>query len=71
MHEHGVATLHAILFSKGQACQNAVIYVFKSKFIFFLRIDQVLRFCTKNNGIFRNDIDENALFYKLVRVIPH
>ena len=37
----------------------------------FRRIDQVLRIFTKNNGIIRNDIEENVLFYRVVRVIPH
>ena len=37
----------------------------------FRRIDQVLRIFTKNNGIIRNDTEENVLFYRVVRVIPH
>ena len=32
----------------------------------FCRIDQVLRTSTKNNGIIRNDIEGNVLFYRLV-----
>ena len=28
----------------------------------FLGITQVLRFCTKNKGFIRNDIEENVLF---------
>ena len=58
-------------FSSRQACQNAVNYVFVKQIYIFLRTDQVLRFYTKNNGIIRNDIEENVLFYRVVRVIPH
>ena len=49
-----------------QACRN-----FWKANIFFLRIDQVSLFSTKNNGIIKNDIEENVLFYRVVRVIPH
>ena len=49
-----------------QACQNAVNHVFEKQIYIFLRITQVLRFCTKNNGIIRNDIEENVLFYRVV-----
>ena len=58
-------------FPSRQACQNAVNLVFEKQIYIFLRIDQVLLFCTKNNGIIRNDIEENVLFYRVVRVIPH
>ena len=54
-----------------QACQNAVNHVFEKQIYNFLRITQVLRILTKNNGIIRNDIEENVLFYRVVRVIPH
>ena len=37
----------------------------------FRRIDHVLRIFTKNNGIIRNDIEGNVLFYRVVRVMPH
>ena len=37
----------------------------------FLLIDQILRIFTKKNGIIRNDIEGNVLFYRVVRVIPH
>ena len=37
----------------------------------FLRIAQVLRIFTNNNGIIRNDIEGNVLFCRVVRVIPH
>ena len=36
----------------------------------FLLMDQILRIFTKNNGIIRNDIEGNVLFYRVVRVIP-
>ena len=49
-------------FPSRQACQNAVNHVFgKQIYVFFLKIDQVLRFCTKNNGIVRKDFEENVL----------
>ena len=46
-------------------------HVFEKHIYNFLRITQVLRFCTKSNGIIRNDIEENVLLYRVVRVIPH
>ena len=50
-------------FLSRQACQNNVNHVFeKQSIFFFLKIDQVLRFCTKNNGIIRKYIEENVLF---------
>ena len=58
-------------FPSRQACQNAVNIVFEKQIYIFLRITQVLRFCTKNNGIIRNDIEENVPFYRVERVIPH
>ena len=58
-------------FPSRQACQNAVNYVFEMQIYMFRRIDQVLRIFTKNNGIIRNDIEGNVLFYRVVRVIPH
>ena len=58
-------------FPSRQACQNAVNHVFEKQIYIFLRNTQVLRIFTKNNGIIRNDIEENVLFYRVVRVIPH
>ena len=58
-------------FTSRQACQSAVNGVFEKQIYIFLRNTQVLRIFTKNNGIIRNDIDENVLFYRVVRVIPH
>ena len=65
----GVATLQAI-FRAVKHARMLLIMFLKSKFIFF-RIDQVLRIFTNNNGIIRNDIEGNILFYRVVRVIPH
>ena len=47
-----------------------LIMFLNSKFM-FRRINQVLRIFTKNNGIIRNDIEGNVIFYRVVRVIPH
>ena len=58
-------------FPSRQACKNAVNHVFEQQIYMFRRIDQVLRIFTKNNGIIRNDIEGNVLFYRVVRVIPH
>ena len=58
-------------FSSRQACQNNVNHVFEKKIYIFLRITYVLRIFTKNNGLIRNDIEENVLFYRVVRVNPH
>ena len=58
-------------FPSGQACQNVVNHVFEYQIYMYLRIDQVLCMFTKNNGIIRNDIEGNVLFYRVVRVIPH
>ena len=52
-------------FPSRQTCQNAVDHVCEKLYV-FLGIDQVLRFCTKNNGIIGND----TIFW-VVRVIPH
>ena len=46
-------------------------HVFEKQIYNFLRITHVLRIFTKNNGSIRNDIEENVLFYRVVRVIPH
>ena len=56
-------------FPSRQACQNAVNHAFEKQI--FLQITQVLRSCTKSKGIFRKDIEENVLFYRVVRVISH
>ena len=59
-------------FPSRQACQNAVNHVFEKQINFFLRITKVLRFYFYlKNGIIRNDIDGNVLFYMVVRVISH
>ena len=58
-------------FPSRQACQNVVDHVFEQQIYMFLRIDQVLRIFTKNNGIIRRDIEGIVLFYMVVRVIPH
>ena len=76
MHENRVlfhtwGSNYASGFSSRQACQNAVNHVCESQMYSFLRIDQVLRIFTKNNGIIKNYIEGNALFYRNVRVIPH
>ena len=67
---HGGSNFASDLPSR-QACQNAVNHVFELQIYMFHRIDQVLCIFTKNNGIIRNDIEGNALFYRVVRVIPH
>ena len=46
-----------------------LIMFLNSKFIFFF--DKVLRIFTNKNGIIRNDIEENVLFYRVARVIRH
>ena len=58
-------------FPSRQACQNAVNHVFEKQIYIFLRTTRVLLFFTKNNGIIRNDIEGNVLFYREVRLIPH
>ena len=58
-------------FKNRQVCQKAVNHVLKSKFIFFFELLKFYVFLLKNNGIIRNDIEENVLFYRIVRVIPH
>ena len=57
-------------FPSRPACQNAVNLVFEKQIYICFRIDQVLRIFTKTNGIIRNDIEGNVLFYRVVRVIP-
>ena len=71
MHENKGGSNFASDFPSSQACQNAVYHVFEKQIYNFLRITQVLRIFTKNNGIIRNDIEGNVLFYRVVRVIPH
>ena len=58
-------------FSSRQACQNNVNHVFEKQIYIFLRITYVLRIFTKNTGLIRNDIEENVLFYRVIRVNPH
>ena len=73
MHEHIVfshgGTNFASDFPSRQACRNAVNHVFEKQIHNLLKIDQDLRFDTKNNGTIRNDIEENVLFYRLVRAM--
>ena len=75
MHENRVfftrGSNFASVFPSRQACQNTVNHFFVNQIYIFLRITQVLRFSIKNNGIIRNDIEGNVLFYRVVRVIPH
>ena len=66
----GVATLQAI-FQAVKHVRMLLIIFLKSNFIFFLELNQVLRFYTKNIGLIRNSIKENVLKYRVVRVIPH
>ena len=66
---HG-RSIFASDFTSLQARQNALNYVFENNIYTILRIDQGLCLCTKNNGIIRNDIEANVLFYSLERVIP-
>ena len=65
-----VATLQAIFRAVKHVIMLIIMFL-NSEFIFFFRIDQVLRIFTKNNGFIRNDIEGNVLFYRVVRVIPH
>ena len=58
-------------FPSRQACQNAVNHVLNSKFIVFFELIKFYAFLLKQNGIIRNDIEGNVLFYRVVRVIPH
>ena len=67
---HGGSNFASDFLSR-QACQNAVNHVIEKQIYIFLRTGQVLRFYIKNNDIIRNDIEENVLFYRVVRVVPH
>ena len=67
---HGDSNFASNFLSR-QACQNAVNHVFEQQIDISIRIYQVLRIFTKNNGIIRNDIEGNILFYRVLRVIPH
>ena len=51
---------YASNFPRRQSCQNTVYHVFEKQIHIFLKNDQ--RFCAKNNGIIRKDIEENVLF---------
>ena len=55
-------------FPSRQACQNAVSYVFEKQIYIFFKL---LKFYVFVHRIIRNDIEENVLFYRVVRVIPH
>ena len=48
-----------------------LIMFLNSKFICFVDLIKVYTFLPKNNGIIRNYIEGNVLFYRVVRVIPH
>ena len=68
---HGGSNFASDFTEPSSIYQNAVNQVFEKQIHIFPRIDQVLRIFTKNNGIIRNDIEGNVLFYRVVRVIPH
>ena len=66
----GVATLQAIFRAVNHVRMVLTMFL-KSKFIFFLELIKFYVFLQKNYGIIRNDIEENVLFYRKVRVIPY
>ena len=66
----GVATLQAI-FRAVKHVRMLLIMFLNSKFICFVELIKFYAFLPKNNGIIRNDIEGNVLFYRVVRVIPH
>ena len=57
-------------FLSRQAYQDAVNHVFEKRNDYCFRNYQVLRVFIKHNGITRNNIEANTLFYRVVRVIP-
>ena len=57
-------------FLSRQAYQDAVNHVFEKRNDYCFRNYQVLRVFIKHNGITRNNIVANTLFYRVVRVIP-
>ena len=66
----GVATLQAIFRTVKHARMLLIIFL-KSTFIFIIELLKFYHFFTKNNGIITNDIEENVLFNRVVRDIPH
>ena len=48
-----------------------LIMFLKSKFIFFLELVRFYVFILKITVLLENDIEENVLFYRVVRVVPH
>ena len=57
-------------FLSRQAYQDTANHVFEKRKDNCFRNYEVLRVLIKNNGIIRNDIEENIKFYRVVRVIP-
>ena len=53
-----------------QAYQDAANHVFEKQKDNCFRNYEVLRVLIKYNGITRNNIEENIIFYRVVRVIP-
>ena len=68
---HTWVTNFQAIFRAVQHVRMLFIMVLKKQIYILFRVDQVLLFCTKNNGIIRNAIEENVLFYRVVRVIPN
>ena len=57
-------------FLSRQAHQDTANHVFEKRKDNCFGNYEVLRVLLKNNGIIRNDIEENIKFYRVVRVIP-
>ena len=57
-------------FLSSQAYQDAANHVFEKQKDNCFRNYEVLRVLIKYNSIIRNDIEENIIFYRVVRVIP-
>ena len=57
-------------FLSRQAYQDAANHVFEKRKDNCFRKYEVLRVLIKYNSIIRNDIEENIIFYRVVRVIP-
>ena len=53
-----------------QAYQDVANHGFEKRKDNCFRNYEVLGVLVKNNGIIRNDIEENIKFYRVVRVIP-
>ena len=74
MHENAVfphrgGNLRSKFLSR-QAYQDAANHVFEKQKDNCFRNYEVLRVLIKYNGITRNNIEENIIFYRVVRVIP-